>query len=160
MAGLVAGLEITLVMSFYCFGGTAGTLSDRLDFQIVIYVPFSNWGRAMAEHEKPNLVELCELVAKERDSKKLRALFADITDLLDAEDQRRKSAATIPHTEADTKELAPDEPGSPTLCRICKQLVDLSLGSAVDEDGKAVHESCYVKEILARKPGAGKPRQA
>jgi hypothetical protein len=47
----------------------------------------------MVGREKPNLMELCELVATEPDPQKLRALLADITDLLDADDQRRKSAS-------------------------------------------------------------------
>jgi hypothetical protein len=58
-------------------------------------------------------MELCELVSKERDPQKLRALLADITDFLDAEDQRRKSAAAKVDTEAETAKPAPATPEKP-----------------------------------------------
>jgi hypothetical protein len=34
-----------------------------------------------------------------------------------------------------------------TLCRICNKPVGLTFDAAVDEDGKAVHELCYVREV-------------
>jgi hypothetical protein len=33
------------------------------------------------------------------------------------------------------------------LCRICNKPVSLTFDTAVDEDGKAVHELCYVREV-------------
>jgi hypothetical protein len=33
------------------------------------------------------------------------------------------------------------------LCRICGQPLSLTSDIVVDEDGKAVHEECYVKHI-------------
>jgi hypothetical protein len=33
------------------------------------------------------------------------------------------------------------------LCRICDKPVGLTFDTAVDEDGKAVHELCYVREV-------------
>jgi hypothetical protein len=33
------------------------------------------------------------------------------------------------------------------LCRICNKPVGLTFDTAVDEDGKAVHELCYVREV-------------
>jgi hypothetical protein len=33
------------------------------------------------------------------------------------------------------------------LCRICNKPVALTFDTAVDEDGKAVHELCYVREV-------------
>ena len=32
-----------------------------------------------------------------------------------------------------------------TLCRICNRPVGLTFDTTVDEDGKAVHELCYVR---------------
>jgi hypothetical protein len=34
-----------------------------------------------------------------------------------------------------------------TLCPICNKPVGLTFDTAVDEDGKAVHELCYVSEV-------------
>jgi hypothetical protein len=34
-----------------------------------------------------------------------------------------------------------------TLCRICNKPVGLTFDAAVDEDGKAVHELCYVSKV-------------
>jgi hypothetical protein len=61
----------------------------------------------MAVHQKPKLKELCELVATEPDPQKLRALLADITDLLDAEDERRKPTAANPERKTETARRAP-----------------------------------------------------
>jgi len=33
-------------------------------------------------------------------------------------------------------------------CRICKEPLKLGTDTAADEDGKAVHETCYTKLIL------------
>jgi hypothetical protein len=35
----------------------------------------------------------------------------------------------------------------PIFCRICGEPVRLTSNMVVDEDGKAVHEECYVKEV-------------
>jgi hypothetical protein len=40
---------------------------------------------------------------------------------------------------------------SQVLCRICGQPVELTFDIAVDEDGQAVHEMCYVKRIVVSK---------
>ena len=42
----------------------------------------------------------------------------------------------------------------PLLCRICHEPVNLKSGTVVGEDGKPVHENCYVKEITGRDPMA------
>jgi len=36
------------------------------------------------------------------------------------------------------------------LCRICHEPVSLKSDTVTDENGKAVHEDCYVKEITGR----------
>lgn len=33
------------------------------------------------------------------------------------------------------------------ICRICNKPLKLGIDTAADEDGKAVHETCYAKEI-------------
>jgi hypothetical protein len=35
------------------------------------------------------------------------------------------------------------------LCRICHEPVSLKFDTVTDENGKAVHEDCYVKEIIS-----------
>jgi hypothetical protein len=42
----------------------------------------------------------------------------------------------------------------PLLCRICHEPVSLASDTVVDEDGKPVHESCYVKEMTGQDPAA------
>jgi len=37
------------------------------------------------------------------------------------------------------------------LCRICHEPVSLKSDTVTDENGKAVHEDCYVKEIISRR---------
>ena len=38
------------------------------------------------------------------------------------------------------------------LCRICHEPVSLRSDTVVDEDGKPVHENCYVKETTGHDP--------
>jgi hypothetical protein len=38
------------------------------------------------------------------------------------------------------------------LCRICREPVSLKADTVVDEDGKPVHENCYVKETMGQNP--------
>jgi hypothetical protein len=38
------------------------------------------------------------------------------------------------------------------LCRICNQPVRLTSDIAVDEDGQAVHENCYVQKLASARP--------
>jgi hypothetical protein len=40
------------------------------------------------------------------------------------------------------------------LCRICNKPVGLTFDTAVDEDGKAVHELCYVREVTTHQNGS------
>jgi hypothetical protein len=35
------------------------------------------------------------------------------------------------------------------LCRICQEPVSLKSDTVTDENGNAVHEDCYVKEIIS-----------
>jgi hypothetical protein len=35
------------------------------------------------------------------------------------------------------------------LCRICHESVSLKSDTVMDENGKAVHEDCYVKEMIS-----------
>ncbi len=41
-------------------------------------------------------------------------------------------------------------------CRICNKPLELGIDTAADEDGKAVHETCYAKQITdaLRNPSA------
>ena len=34
------------------------------------------------------------------------------------------------------------------ICRICNKPLKLGIDTAADEDGKAVHETCYTKLVL------------
>jgi hypothetical protein len=43
-------------------------------------------------------------------------------------------------------------------CKICAKPVDLSVDLSADENGKAVHEECYVKRIIAPKIVSRLPR--
>ena len=38
------------------------------------------------------------------------------------------------------------------LCRICREPVSLQSDTVADEDGKPVHENCYVKEAKGQDP--------
>jgi hypothetical protein len=38
----------------------------------------------------------------------------------------------------------------PQLCRICHEPVSLKSDTVVDEDGKPIHEDCYLKEITGQ----------
>lgn len=40
-------------------------------------------------------------------------------------------------------------------CRICNKPVGLTFDTTVDEDGKAVHELCYVRESLIKTAATG-----
>ena len=42
------------------------------------------------------------------------------------------------------------------ICRICNKPLKLGIDTAADEEGKALHETCYVKQITdaARNPRA------
>ena len=34
-------------------------------------------------------------------------------------------------------------------CALCSQTLDLLIGFSADENGKAVHEECYVKRVMS-----------
>ncbi len=38
-------------------------------------------------------------------------------------------------------------PFPPISCEICSEQVDLSVDLSADENGKAVHEHCYIKRV-------------
>jgi hypothetical protein len=40
-------------------------------------------------------------------------------------------------------------PFSEVLCAICSKAVNLNVDLTVNENGKAVHEHCYVKHIMS-----------
>jgi len=42
-------------------------------------------------------------------------------------------------------------------CRICNEPLKLGIDTAADEEGKALHETCYVKQVTdaTRNPPAG-----
>jgi len=40
-------------------------------------------------------------------------------------------------------------PFADILCKLCSKPVDLSADFSADENGKAVHEHCYVKHITS-----------
>jgi hypothetical protein len=42
----------------------------------------------------------------------------------------------------------------PLLCRICHEPVSLKSDTVVDEDGKPVHENCYVKQVTGQDPAS------
>ena len=46
------------------------------------------------------------------------------------------------------------------LCPICHQPIDLTLDQYADEDGKAVHESCYMKRLLSNRNDPPDPHHA
>jgi hypothetical protein len=43
------------------------------------------------------------------------------------------------------------------ICRICSKPLKLGIDTAADEEGKALHETCYVKQVTdaPRNPPAG-----
>ncbi len=43
------------------------------------------------------------------------------------------------------------------ICRICNKPLKLGIDTAADEEGKALHETCYVKQVTdaPRNPPAG-----
>jgi len=43
-----------------------------------------------------------------------------------------------------------DHPFSEVLCTICARPVDLTVDLHADENGRAVHEACYVTRLLVR----------
>jgi hypothetical protein len=40
-----------------------------------------------------------------------------------------------------------EKTGSPAVCYICNKPVDLTFDTATEENGKAVHELCYLKKM-------------
>jgi hypothetical protein len=79
------------------------------------------------KEEKEKWMELCEIAANEQDPNKLMALVAEIDRLLGMKQS--------------------------IFCRICGEPVSLKADTVADEDGKAVHEECYVKRKIT--PDAG-----
>jgi hypothetical protein len=41
------------------------------------------------------------------------------------------------------------EVNPPIHCRICGEPISLTFGTVADEDGKPVHERCYVSRMLS-----------
>jgi hypothetical protein len=46
-----------------------------------------------------------------------------------------------------------------TLCRICNKPGGLTFDTAVDEDGRAVHELCYVTQVTTHQDLSGRHKR-
>jgi hypothetical protein len=49
---------------------------------------------------------------------------------------------------------------SPYICPICNKPVDLVKDQYTDEDGKLIHESCYIKRLMAGQNDPPDPHHA
>ena len=81
--------------------------------------------------------ELCAAVANEHDPKNMGLLAEE---LIRALDERTKS-----------QEIT---------CHICNQPVDLTTDPYTDEDGKTVHENCYIKRLMSTQNDPPDPHHA
>jgi len=85
-------------------------------------------------------LELCERAANEQEADKLLAMVRDINAALELKIGRLKQAG--PQVVRDTFELTP--------CILCDNPVPLA-SSKTDEDGKAVHEECYLLRMRLKR---------
>jgi hypothetical protein len=85
-------------------------------------------------------LKLCERAANEQDAHKLLAMVRDINAALDLKIGRLKQAA--PSLVGNAFELTP--------CILCDNPVPLR-SSKTDEEGKAVHEECYLLRMRLKR---------
>jgi len=85
-------------------------------------------------------LELCEQAANEQDADKLQAMVRDINAALELKIGRLKQAG--PQFVRDAFE--------PPRCILCDNLVLLG-SSKTDENGKAVHEECYLLRMQLKR---------
>jgi hypothetical protein len=103
---------------------------------------------------------LCaQLLAAKDDEEKLRPLLVELRDALHQHIERlRARFAAYPFViERRLQNGTPAMSGLPSLaealgfqmtCHICSKPLELGIDTASDEDGKAVHETCYIKLVL------------
>jgi hypothetical protein len=98
------------------------------------------WRQGVRAETKELWLELCERAANEQEADKLLAIVRDINAALDLKIGRLKQAA--PPLVGNAFELTP--------CVLCDNPVPLGT-SKTDEDGKAVHEECYLLRIRLKR---------
>jgi hypothetical protein len=103
---------------------------------------------------------LCrQLIAAEDDQEEFRSILVDLRDALHQHIERlRTHFATYPFViERRVRNGIPATSELPWLaeaqdfqmiCDICNRPLKLGMDTAADEDGKAVHETCYIKLVL------------
>jgi hypothetical protein len=90
----------------------------------------------MRAQTKELWLELCEQAANEQDPKKFRAIFREIYCVLELKTVRLRQSSLAP---------ASSELGV-LRCSLCQMPVQLE-DSKTDENGKAVHEECYLLRL-------------
>jgi hypothetical protein len=91
------------------------------------------------EQTKELWLKLCEQAADEQDPEKFLTLIREINTLLELKRARFKQTGP---------QLVPDEPRI-ARCFLCDKPVPLD-ASKSDENGKAVHEECYLLKVRVR----------
>jgi hypothetical protein len=98
------------------------------------------WRQSVRAETKELWLELCERAANEQDADKLLAMVRDINAVLELKIGRLKQAG--PELVRNAFELTP--------CILCNEPVPLD-SSKTDEDGKAVHEECYLLRMRLKR---------
>jgi hypothetical protein len=105
---------------------------------------------------------LCtQLLAAKGDEEEFRSILAELRDALHQNIERlRARFAAYPFViERRVGNGTPATSGLPWLaeapdfqvtCHICNRPLRLGIDTAADEEGKAVHETCYIKLVLKR----------
>ena len=90
----------------------------------------------MTPEESDRMNWLCRQITDEQDPKKFSELVRELDQLFARKEHRLESREK------------PIEIREPLICSICNEPIRLETAK-VDENGKAVHEDCYIKRLLA-----------
>jgi hypothetical protein len=101
----------------------------------------------MSDERKERWMELCRQASVEQDGERLLQLVKEINDLLEAE-------TGLGHERDGNHEDGKPSDGKDNLiCLVCGKNIALEIAKT-DDDGRAIHEACYLKHQLKDATGS------
>src|SRR5258708_24132566 len=135
---------------------------------IQFLAPLAHLAKPEVLMENERWRNLCTSAAKEQDPAKLLALVQEITRILEQKEARLRGNSSAKLNPGRTMPVKPParrlrqmaSQQSPYVCPICHKPVNLEQDRYADEDGKIVHESCYIKRLAYQQNDPPDPHHA
>jgi hypothetical protein len=88
--------------------------------------------------------QLSEAARQERDPKKFVFLLKQLYDVMNEGEKEHRVSRIAPRRLAKAARSFSETP-----CALCRKPLDLQTDLCADENGKAVHEDCYVSRLIS-----------